>query len=307
MKGFFLNNISFSYPNSTSVFEDFSFELAPGEVAAVIGLSGSGKSTLLKIIAGQIQWETGQVIWDSKELLGPADKLIPVQENISLVSQEFDLRPFITVLENVYDDIKGDPEREKKALRWIKRLGMYEYAHTKVNHLSGGQKQRVALARALVSKPKILLFDEPFSNLDPIHKNDLSEILYKGLKETGKSAVFTFHDPKDAFNLSDVIWVLDRGKWIQKGQAIDLYQRPKNSKVARLLGTASFISPEEYRSLGGNQERPLLGGRVMLRPEDPEWQTLRSKIIIERSVFQGSQELLVGKTPKGKIVRFYKI
>lgn len=306
MKGLHLNNISFSYPNSLSVFENLCFELGPGEVAAVIGLSGSGKSTLLKIIAGQLQWQEGQVFWGSKKLLGPSDKLIPQQDNIRLVSQEFDLRPFITVIENVFDDIKGDPEREKKALRWIKRLGMSDYSHTKVNNLSGGQKQRVALARAMVSKPKILLFDEPFSHLDPIHKTELSDILYKGLKETKKSAIFTFHDPRDAFNLSDVIWVLDNGKWIQKGLARELYSNPRNAKVAKLLGTASFLSEEEYKSMGGAVERPLLNGRVCLRPEDPEWEVLQKSVSLERNVFQGSQELLVGKSPSGKTVWFLK-
>ncbi len=306
MKGLHLNNISFSYPNSLPVFDNLSFELAPGEVAAVIGLSGSGKSTLLKIIAGQLQWQNGEVIWDAKKLLGPADKLIPEQENISLVSQEFDLRPFITVIENVYDDIKGDPDREKKALRWIKRLGMLDFVHTKVNNLSGGQKQRVALARALVSKPRILLFDEPFSHLDPIHKTELSEILYKGLKETQKSAIFTFHDPRDAFNLSDIIWVLDNGRWIQKGQAKELYNHPRNSKVARLLGLASFLSVEEYKIMGGKLERATLSGRICLRPEDPEWNVLQKKVSVERNVFQGSQELMVGKSPSGKTVWFLK-
>jgi len=301
-----LSGLDFSYPNSPQLFFDFSFELRQGEVVSVVGMSGSGKSTLLKLLAGLLPWQKGEITYRKKPLEGAHQKLIPGHDEICMVSQEFDLLPYQTTLENVQRHIKGDPAKEKKALRWLQRLGMKPYYNTKVENLSGGQKQRVAIAQALVAKPQLLLFDEPFSHLDPIHKNELSSWLYKTLKEVGKAAVFTFHDPRDAFRVSDVIWVMDKGRWVQKGTAQFLYDNPKNSLVAKLLGDVNFVLPEDLLSMGMEPSGKSYRGKFLVRPEDTRWEGMRQHTVEVERVFQGDHWMVQATTPSGHIV-FYRL
>lgn len=304
-----LQKLNFAYPESEALFSDFSFDLKRGEVASVVGMSGSGKSTLLKLLAGLLPWQEGEISFRGKPLEGPHEKLIPGHDEIVMVSQEFDLLPYQTVLENVQRHIKGDPKKGDKALRWLQRLGMKPFYDAKVETLSGGQKQRVAIAQALVAKPQVLLFDEPFSHLDPIHKKDLSLWLYKALKEVNKSAIFTFHDPKDAFRVSDIIWIMDKGRWVQKGSAQDLYDRPKNRLVAQLLGDVNYVSVEDSEALSKSYlatDWPMHRGKYLIRPEDAVWREWEDALEVTNEIFQGDHWLVEVKLPSGVSAFFRK-
>ena len=159
-----VNNISFTYIENP-VIENMSFEIAKGQNIAIIGESGCGKSTLLKLLYGLYNLDNGEIFYDDNPILGPKYNLIPGEDYIKYLAQDFDLMPYITVEENVGKFLSNIYKNEKKARvqELLAMVEMTEFAKVKEKYVSGGQQQRVALARVLALKPEILLLDEPFS------------------------------------------------------------------------------------------------------------------------------------------------
>lgn len=206
MSYFKLNNLSFKYPNQKeSIIENFSMELNKGEIVALLGSSGSGKSTILRLIAGLEMPNSGTLIINKEKIFDEKQNLAPQDRGVGMIFQDYSLFPHLTVLQNVAFGIrkKGKREREKIAMKYLKMVQLEEHANKYPSECSGGQQQRIAIARALAAKPKILMLDEPFSNLDEDLKKSVRKEIKDILKKCEMSAILVSHDHNDVDAVAD--------------------------------------------------------------------------------------------------------
>lgn len=231
---------------------DISFSVDKGNILALVGESGSGKTTLLRIISGLDTPDSGFITLDDQPIFD-ANNFVPAEKrNISYVFQDYALFPHLTVSENIrfgIDNLSSAKQKERieNVLELVNLTGFADrYPH----ELSGGEQQRVAVARALALQPKIILLDEPFSNLDFIRRETLKTELKNILKKAQTTAVFVTHDTTEALYLADKIIVLKDGKIQQQGSPEKIYNFPVNQYVASFFGKANFfetvISDEKY-------------------------------------------------------------
>lgn len=240
-----VKNVSFSYDN-IQVINDVSFTVAKGQNIALIGESGCGKSTLLKLIYGLYDLDNGEIVYDEKQILGPKFNLIPGEDYIKYLAQDFDLMPYITVEENVGKYL-SNIYKHKKAVRvseLLEMVEMTEFAKVKAKFLSGGQQQRVALAKVLALEPEVLLLDEPFSQIDTFRKNTLRRNLFQYLKEKQITCIVATHDSKDILAFADETIVLRQGKLIEKAETQKVYTTLKNKYTASLFDEVNEISKQ---------------------------------------------------------------
>lgn len=209
----------------------------------IIGETGSGKSTLLKLIAGLYQPDEGQIFYNNRRILGPDEKLIPGDPKIAYLSQHFELRNNYQIwdilsFENLLTD---DEAKELYQLCKIDHL-----LNRWTDELSGGEKQRIALAKLLITKPELLLLDEPFSNLDNQNKLMIHEVLNNLVIKYGISCVMVSHDTSDILSWSDELIVMQNGSIIQHDETKRVYNSPENVYVAGLLGDFQLISKNSF-------------------------------------------------------------
>jgi ABC-type Fe3+/spermidine/putrescine transport system ATPase subunit len=237
-----LNTISFTYIDQP-VIKELSCVVHQGQNISVIGESGCGKSTLLKLIYGLYDLDSGNINYNGNPILGPKYNLIPGEDYIKYLAQDFDLMPYITVEENVGKFLSNIYRDKKKARvhELLEMVEMTEYAKVKAKYLSGGQQQRVALARVLALEPQILLLDEPFSQIDSFRKNALRRNVFQYLKEKKITCIIATHDSSDALSFSDETIVMQDGKIIAKDSPQNLYHQPKNKYVASLFGEVNEL------------------------------------------------------------------
>jgi ABC-type Fe3+/spermidine/putrescine transport system ATPase subunit len=213
-----------------------SFEVAKGEVVAVLGPSGCGKSTLLELIAGLELPDGGQIFWDEIPLAG-----IPTyQRGFGLMFQDYMLFPHLNVFKNVAFGLEMAHweyhEIEKRVIQMLDFVGLAAYRERHVQALSGGEQQRVALARSLAPSPRLLMLDEPFSSLDRTLRERLISDLRQVLKQLGQTALYITHDQEEAFSLADRVIVMQAGQAAQVGTPETIYNQPASEFVARFLG-----------------------------------------------------------------------
>jgi ABC-type sugar transport system ATPase subunit len=265
-----------------TVLNDLTVSVEPGEVVALVGASGSGKSTLLRSIAGLLMPDDGEIriqgdtVW-SRSTTVPAE-----DRNVGLVFQDYALWPHMSVRQNLSFGLevrgcKRDEIRRKvdHALD-ITQLGAM--AARRPNTLSGGQQQRVAIARCLAMRPRLLLLDEPLSNLDAALRDDLRSEMMRLIRAEGMTAVYVTHDQVEAMAVSDRLAVMDQGSIVQFAPPQSIYAAPANAFVARFLGGFSLINGtarDERFSVTGDgsilsHSSGRLNGSAMLivRPED---------------------------------------
>lgn len=241
-------NISFGY-TSTEVIKNISFKANKGDYIAIIGESGSGKSTLLEIIYGLLHIEKGTVSWKDEKLLGPNFRLIPGEDFMKYLPQDFDLMPYTTVEENIGKYISSqDKNKEKRIKELLKVVDMIEFSQTKVKNLSSGQKQRVAIAKVMAKEPDVLLLDEPFSHIDNFRKNKLRRDLFKYLKSKNILCIVATHDTTDALSFADKILVIRNGKLITNKAPEALYTNPKSAYIASFFDEINKIPLSEIDS-----------------------------------------------------------
>ena len=163
-----VRNLYFGYKPGTLLFRNINLSVEKGKIIALAGESGCGKSTLLNIVYGLLNWQSGEIYLEEERLFGPKGNIVPGELGMKLVSQNYDLMPYLTVAENIGKFISNTnlSEKKQKIQELLQVVGLEDYAHVLPKNLSGGQQQRVAIARALSVMPKLLLLDEPFSNLD---------------------------------------------------------------------------------------------------------------------------------------------
>ena len=270
------------YAPSGAGAHDVSLEASEGQILALVGPSGCGKTTLLRVIAGLESPDAGTIEVDGRPVTGKGVFVQPESRSVGFVFQDYALFPHMTVESNIAYGLQRDaPNREQRIDELLNLVNLTDRRSRRPHELSGGERQRVALARALAPAPKILLMDEPFSNLDPNLSARLQLEVREILHEAGITVVFVTHDQEAALSMGDVIAVMDRGRIQQVGAPDMAFHRPVNRFVAAFLGEADFIPAEptavESRVLTELGEAEVssaltLDGEadmdLMVRPED---------------------------------------
>ncbi|SEF69766.1 ABC-type Fe3+/spermidine/putrescine transport systems, ATPase components [Halpernia humi] len=250
-----IKNLHFSHQPEKKLFQNLNLKIEKGKIIALAGESGCGKSTLLNIIYGLLQWEKGEIILDDVQLFGPKKNIVPGEADIKMVAQTYDLMPFATVAENVGKFLSNInlKEKKEKVRQLLEVVGMTEFSETLPKYLSGGQQQRVAIARALSQMPKLLLLDEPFSNLDYSRKIELREKLFTYVKENQLSLVISTHEIQEIMPWTDRLIILMEGRLIQNDDPKETYQNPYNEYVAKLFGEVNVFLNEEKENFNLNK------------------------------------------------------
>ena len=282
-----LENLTKIFPSRTKggkevvAVNDFSFEIPDGKLVGLLGPSGCGKSTTLYMICG-LQKPTGGKIYFGED---DVTELSPENRGVGLVFQNYALYPHMSVKQNILfplQNLKGEDKLSKdvmleKAYEAAKLVQIDELMERKPSELSGGQQQRVAIARALVKMPRVLLLDEPLSNLDARLRLQTREEIKRIQRETGITTVFVTHDQEEAMSISDMIVVMKSGVIQQIGKPQDVYDSPVNLFVARFLGTPPinvfegfvkeehlYINGESVLAVPGVADQRVFAG---IRPE----------------------------------------
>jgi len=224
--------------DSVAAVRDVSFEVAPGEVFVVMGLSGSGKSTLVRCLTRLIESTAGEVVLAGEDINTASEARLRElrRHKVAMVFQHFGLLPHRRVIDNVaYGlEIRGDSktERHARAQEMIDLVGLSGYENSYPDQLSGGMQQRVGLARALAVDPAVMLFDEPFSALDPLIRRDMQNEVIRLHEEVGKTMVFITHDLQEALKLGDRILIMRDGEVVQVGRPDEVVGAPADAYVA---------------------------------------------------------------------------
>jgi putative spermidine/putrescine transport system ATP-binding protein len=262
--------------------DDVSLGVRAGELLALVGASGSGKTTTLRIAAGYETPDAGAVRLDGRDITG----VPPERRGFGMVFQHYALFPHMSVEENVAFGLEARgvrrADRLARARAALRTVGLEGAGPRPIQSLSGGEQQRVALARAVVIEPRVLLLDEPLSNLDPTLRAATRDELRAMLRRLHLTALFVTHDQEDAFAIADRVALLRRGRLLQVGAPEDLYDRPASRAVAEFIGRAALVPAADRGThatvtLGGvscdvavtrpNGDAPLGRALAVLRPE----------------------------------------
>ena len=283
-----LDNLTKKFPSrdrkkkeEVTAVDHFNFEIPDGKLVGLLGPSGCGKSTTLNLISGLEKPSSGRIFFDKDDVT----MLPPENRGIGLVFQNYALYPHLTVRQNIMfplENLKGKDKLTRKemldkAQEAASLVQIEELLDRKPSQLSGGQQQRVAIARALVKRPRVLLLDEPLSNLDARLRLQTREEIRRIQKETGITTIFVTHDQEEAMSISDMIVVMKTGLVQQIGKPQEVYDHPANLFVAKFLGTPPinvfdgrvekgklYIGKEAVLSVKGAADQPVYVG---IRPE----------------------------------------
>ena len=226
------------------VIDDVSFNVAPGEFVTLLGPSGCGKTTTLRAIAGLEPPNEGKIDIGGTVVSDPARGIfVPAHaRDVGMVFQSYAIWPHLSVAENVGFPLRVRKRKDPDAVRWaLDVVGMGHLAERRPSELSGGQQQRVALARAIVGHPKLLLFDEPLSNLDARLRDRTRAEISRIQRDLGAATIYVTHDQAEALSMSDRVVLMNTGIIAQEGAPRDLYRRPVNRFVADFVGHANFL------------------------------------------------------------------
>ena len=267
-----IRNIALSYDGGrTQVLKDISLDIAAGEFFALLGPSGSGKSTLLRLIAGFNTAQSGQLLVGGEDIT----RVPPHQRNIGMVFQNYALWPHMTVRDNVAFGLVerrwSRADIDNKVAEMLALTGLEDYAARRPGQLSGGQQQRVALARTLAISPRVLLLDEPLSNLDAKLRVQMREELKRLQRRLGITTIFVTHDQEEALTTCDRIAVMDGGVVQQVGRPDQLYDDPVNRFVAEFIGTINLLparvrAPSAANATSGDGAASVIGAGAAPEP-----------------------------------------
>ncbi len=281
-----LDHLSKNY-GSTMAVRSLSLEMERGEILCLLGPSGCGKTTVLRLIAGLESPDEGTILFDEENITAES----PQKRRFGIVFQSYALFPHMNVFENVAFGLKARgasksevPGRVHRALELVQ---LADKSARKVQQLSGGEQQRVAVARAIVIEPRLLLLDEPLSNLDATLRESTRAQLRKLIKKLQMSAIFVTHDQEEAFAVADRVSVLNAGMLQQSGLPADIYDRPANLFVSRFVGKSNVLRVQARRG-----SREFLIGDSVWHAREP---AAISGIMV--AVFRPGQARL-GKAPE---------
>ncbi len=315
-------NLNHRYANADdNVLHNINLMLEPGEFMAILGPSGCGKSTLLRAVAGLVTPDYGSIRINGEIVVTSGREKVPAElRHVGMVFQDYALFPYMTVSENIAFGLKhqklkmNKEEQLERVSQLLKLINMEEFADRYPAELSGGQQQRVALARALAPKPKLLLLDEPFANVDYNLRQSLGEQLQMLVKQEGVSVLMVTHDRQEAFGLADKVAILDNclgsARIVQCDTPEVVYQHPVNQCAAELSGPGLLLEVEAQ----GLTAETALGeitlvnalqgkGKVVIRPEMAKFtqDSSGNALVIARS-YQGKNYRILCKTELGNIL-----
>jgi len=308
-----LREISKAYGGVAAV-DRLSLTVAAGRIGCLLGPSGSGKTTVLRAIAGFERPDAGEILAGGERLSGPGLWVPPERRRIGMVFQDYALFPHLDAMANVAFGLRDADRavRRRRAAEMLELVGLADHAAKLPHELSGGQQQRVALARALAPRPRLVLLDEPFSNLDAEVRMELAQQVRAALVAEGATALLVTHDQREAFAIADEIGVMRAGRLEQWDAPWRLYHSPATRFVADFVGEGSFIQgtvlgPGRVSTELGIIEGQLTQGQpagtlvdLLLRPDDvihDDASELRAEVI-ER-VFRGAQFQYKLRLPSG--------
>lgn len=289
-----INNLRKSFGN-TEVLHGLNLKIARGQLATLLGPSGCGKSTLLRAIAGLNSIDEGEIIIDGKRV----DGLAPKDRGLGMVFQHYALFPNMNVLDNVKFglEMKGVDKktRDTEAKKMIDLVGLTGKEDAYPVNLSGGQQQRVALARSLVTKPDVLLLDEPLSALDAQIRVQLRGLIKSLQAELGITVILVTHDQEEAMSMSDYIFVMNQGHIVQEGSPTYIYRHPQSEFATRFIGDYNLFTKEEAAAMGAVDHADY--SYVAIRPE-----VLSLEAVGEAYVYEGK---VIRTSMRGSIYRLY--
>lgn len=307
-----LRNVSAGYGKNV-ILKDFCINIEEGKLVSLLGPSGCGKTTTLRTIAGFIDVLNGQFFFDGKDF-----SRVPIHKRgFGYVFQSYALFPHLNVYDNVAFGLKQQKtdkkEMHQRVMDMLKRVNLTGFEKRLPAEMSGGQRQRVALARALVLRPKLLLLDEPLSNLDAKLRVEMRVEIRRLQQETGITTVYVTHDQEECFSISDQVAIMNGGKIQQMDTPETIYSHPANEFTARFVGFENFIPLQwdgsEYRTASGEVfQQPYAGMehvKAACRPEDialdpgttPGQRRLHGTVLVR--TFLGKQLQYLVETPEG--------
>lgn len=244
--------------------KELDFDIQEGEFLAIMGPSGCGKTTTLRMLAGLEAPTSGEIRLQGRVM----NDVRPHERDTPLVWQSLALFPFLTARENVEFGLKmrgvDKAERKARALKWLEKLGILEFAERDISTLSGGQKQRVALARSLVMEPQMLLLDEPLSALDAHLVIRMQAVLTDLQRELGITFVYVTHSQSEAFAMADRVVIMGNGEIAQIGAPKDIYRAPANRFVAEFVGRNNILTGEVAAVSGDTAQINTTSGSFMV-------------------------------------------
>lgn len=270
--------------NDLIAVDNLSFQVDKGELICILGPSGCGKTTVLRTIGGFLKPSSGKIYIDGEDITNLPSENRPV----STVFQSYALFPHMTVMENVIYGLKFKSYSRKEALikgeEYLEIVGLKQEKNKKVTALSGGQQQRVALARSLIINPKVLLLDEPLSNLDAKLRIKMRDEIQDIQKKFNITMIFVTHDQEEALSMADKILVMNQGKLEQIGTPEEIYNYPKTEFVLDFIGSSNIVRNNDDIEF-------IRPERIILNKDNGE-----IKGIIEEKIFLGSIILYIVKT-----------
>lgn len=302
-----LQNISRRFGRTTAL-NDLSLDIGDGEIVCLVGHSGCGKSTLLRIIAGIEAPDEGTVRMHGEEVAGASGFVQPEHRRIGFVFQDYALFPHLTVDENIRFGLTRQQamEASQRISELAAPLGIAPFAGRYPHMLSGGEQQRVALARALVRNPRIMLLDEPFSNLDRALRESVRRDTLSLLRQLGTTAIIVTHDPEEALSFGDRVVLMRSGEVVQAGSSYDLYDTPNSPYAAEFFAAYNKV-PGTVRSgrietaIGDFPLRASLpegaAALAYIRPQDIELGNeadLRTGTILDRTLMGEIEQIVIG-------------
>lgn len=265
---------------------EINFTQYKSQKIGIAGATGSGKSTLLKIISGLEEPDSGEIFFEDIKVKGPAYRLIPGEPGIAYLSQHYELRNHYR-MEELLSYANNLPEGEAEQLFELCRIS--HLLKRKTDQLSGGEKQRIALARLLLTAPRLLILDEPFSNLDLIHTTLLKTVIEDITNKMGLSCILASHDPADLLPWADELIIIKDGSIIQQDKPAHVYLKPKEEYAGALLGKYNLLNAElaALFSVPASSK----GKHIFLRPEHFTISTQKEygvKAVIKKLAFRGN-------------------
>ncbi|MGC3872849.1 ABC transporter ATP-binding protein [Halomonas sp. GXIMD04776] len=302
---------------STVVTSHVNFSLNRGDLCCLLGPSGCGKTTLLRAIAGFEPVAAGRIALEGTTLSDRTTLIAPEKRQVGMVFQDYALFPHLSIIDNVAFGLRklSADQRRQRVDELLELVGLTHLAKRYPHELSGGQQQRVALARALAPQPRLLLLDEPFSNLDVELRRQLSHEVRRILKKLGISAIMVTHDQQEAFALADQVGVLHGGYLQQWDTPYNLYHEPATRFVANFIGQGFFLPgvmkdretvSTEIGDITGNRAYPFETNApvdVLLRPDDivlDAHSALEAQV--EQRTFTGANSLYRLRLPSQQVV-----
>ena len=243
-----VNNFGISF-GDTLILENINFDVNNGEIVTLLGQSGCGKTTILRSIAGLQREHEGNICIG--DVCVSSKEIFEKNREVGYIFQDYALFPHLNVEENIAFalDNLSKKEKEKRVVELLEQFDIQEHRKKSIHQLSGGQQQRVAIARAMANKPKVLLLDEPFANLDSILRYKTKMWLKNLIKENNLSAVLVTHDKKEALSISDKIGIINNKKLLQFDTTTNIYNNPKSFYVANFLSEINVLSKKAVEIL----------------------------------------------------------